>query len=491
MFATDQVAVVATALQTSKFRFVRLPFLWSEIEPEPGRFVWERSDLIVDELTTREIEILAVLRGTPVWALPEQAATAVDAPPSDPAQYAAFAAAFVERYGDRIDFVQVWDLPNRPERWGGVPATSAAYVALLTSASVAVEAVDPDVRIVLAEFDPRPGGEELGDLEFLRDIYAADAAPFFDIVAATVDGGGRSPYDRRVDPNRANLSRAILVRELMEEVGDAGTPVWGTRYGWRVGDPPEGVTPEQQAEMTLAGLDRAREEWPWLGLLFTWSFIAGEAEPAAAYALLTPAGVATATFSALATFGGTPAATTAGLGYAPTGARSLTFGGRWQAQDLPPRVFQTTNEVGAAVTIRFEGTGLVAYLRRSPNAGRIDATIDGDPLVVGTDGSLASFRADDVPLVLVSGLEDRRHELVLTLAEEGELTFGGLVVTRELPFLWPVALLAAGGAVLLFLALWRATGVVAERSGLLRRRRGDDLWLTVPELPRVSTLRRA
>ena len=66
-------------------------------------------------------------------------------------------------------------------------------------------------------------------------------------------------------------------------------------------------------------------------------------------------------------------------------------------------------------------------------------------------------QARDVPLVLVSGLDDGTHRLVLTLTEEGELTIGGFVVTRDLPFLWPVGLLTCGGALLIFLAVWTAT----------------------------------
>ena len=197
--------LVASTLQSSGFQFVRMPFLWSEIEPAPGRFDWERTDAIVAAFSERDVQVHAVLRGTPEWARRPEHASVPDAPPADPATFAAFARAFAERYGDEISFVQIWDLPNRAERWGGVAATPGDYVELLATTHSAIKAVMPDVAVVLAEFDPRPGAGALGDLAFLRRIYAAGAMGYFEIVAATVDGGGRSPFDRTVDPDRINL----------------------------------------------------------------------------------------------------------------------------------------------------------------------------------------------------------------------------------------------------------------------------------------------
>jgi hypothetical protein len=236
-----------------------------------------------------------------------------------------------------------------------------------------------------------------------------------------------------------------------------------------------------------------RTEWPWLGLLFAWSFLPTPGEPDAGYALLTDdeegSRRATLLFIELVEAGGT-LATVAGVGYVPTDAGSIGYTGRWQDQPLPPRVFRTTNELGATVRVTFEGTGLIATLRIGPNAGTIDAALDGEPLPEWTASSLHSSQASDLPLAIVSEVEDGRHELVLTLREGGELTMGGFVVVRELPFLWPVALLAGAGAVLAGLGVWLAIGVIATRSGYLRRWRGEDVWLNVPELPRVPAVRR-
>ena len=490
VLGANPIEVVASTLQSYGFRFVRLTILWSEIEPVAGATDWQRTDEVVEALTQRDVQILAVLRGTPEWARTPQQVSAPDAPPADPATFAVFARAFAERYGDRVRYVQVWDLPNLPERWGREPATPESYVELLAAAQVEIKAVQPDVSIVLSEFEPRPGSGGLGDLDFLRAVYASGAESFFEVVAATVDGGERSPFDRTVDPDRTNLSRLALVRDVMQAAGDTSTPVWGTRYGWRSDPPPSVVTPELQAEFAVAGIERAREEWPWLGMLFAWSFITFPDDPAQPYALLTTEGGATAQFTAIAEYATGPVSAAAGIGYIPTGARSLTYSGRWQEQELPLRTYQTTTEVGARVTIVFDGTGIIAYLRRGPDAGAIDASIDGRQISEWSGSSLASFQARDVPLPLVSGLDDQRHELVLTLTEPGDLTVGGFVVTQELPFLWPIAMLAVGGAFSISLAVWQATRLVAVRAGLLRHGRGDDVWVNVPELTRVPSLRR-
>jgi polysaccharide biosynthesis protein PslG len=493
IFQSIELPTVATVLQSSGFRIVRQPLLWSDVEPTQGDFAWERYDAIVAELNARDIEIVAVIQGTPAWARTAGEEGATDASPLDQEVFAGFVRQVVERYGAEIAFVQIWDRPNEPDRWGGRVATPAEYATLLATAHGAIQSARPSVLTVLAEFEPNPANDGLDDLSFLAGLYSAGAAPFFDVVAATVDGGGRSPYDRRIEPERANLSRVVLMREAMERAGDAATPIWGTRFGWEVSEPPRGVSADDQATFVLDALDRARTEWPWLGLLFAWSLYPSAGDPDAGYALWTIGNDgrprATQLFHELGTIG-TGAGSVAGVGFVPTNARAIGYSGRWQDQSLPPRAFRTTNEVGATIRVAFDGTGLIAYLRLSENAGTIDALLDGKPLPAWTESSLASSQADDVPVLMVSGLPEGPHELVLTLREGGDLTVGGFIVVRDLPFLWPVALLAGAGCAMVVLAVWLAIGVVAIRNGVLRRRRGEDVWLNVPELPRVPAVRR-
>ncbi|HEU0114422.1 MAG TPA: beta-galactosidase, partial [Thermomicrobiales bacterium] len=275
-FAPDQTAAVAAALQANGIRYLRQSFAWSELEPQPGVFQWDRADAIVNELDRHGITLIAVLHRSPTWARAPGAASAFDAPPTDPGAYERFVQEFVGRYGDKAPFIQIWDLPNRPDHWGGQAATPGGYLELLARAFNAARSANPNVSVVLAELDPFPGPGAPDDLAFLQGLYTAGGAPFFDVVAARVDGGGRTPYDRGVSASAPSLSRATLLRELLHANGDDQKPIWATHYGWRAsaaGQP--GLSPDDQAAFAVAGIERARAEWPWMGPLFAWGLAPG------------------------------------------------------------------------------------------------------------------------------------------------------------------------------------------------------------------------
>ena len=483
----ERIEQTAEVLQGAGFRYVRQSFAWSAIEPERGQFAWDRYDALVDALNRRGIQVLAVLHRSPDWARPAETRGLPDAPPAEPATYTDFVERVARRYADRVTFYQIWDQPNLAERWGGQPATPSAYAALLGQGANAVRQANPAASVVLAEFAPAPTGGGLTDLALLDGIYRAGAGVFFDIAAVKLDGGTQSPNDRRVGAERENFARAILFRERMTDWGDSATPLWATRYGWATGE--GGVSPDEQAAFAVAGLRRSRDEWPWMGLMFAWDLLPVSPDaPERPYALL-PNGQSGPLFNALAEFA-TTGVGVAGGGLLPPDAPPVTYEGNWADQDLTAG-FRTTTSVGAVATVRFRGSGLIATLRYGPQAGIIHATLDGEPLAgwpeVDGAGEIdleSSLQARDIPIRLISGLDDdQTHELQLTLATDGEITLGSLVVVRDVPFLWPVATLAVAGVVILFVALREAAYTIARRTGHIRRERGVELWPVLPRLP--------
>lgn len=485
-FPPEAVDGAVQALQANGYHSVRQSFSWAAIEPEPGRFAWERYDAIVDALVEQGIQPVAVIHRVPSWAGANPAVGTSDAPPADVAAYAGFVARFADRYAGRVSFVQLWDLPNRPDQWGGEAATPEEFLGLFGPAANEVRRVAPEMKVLLPELDPRPP-RGLDDVAFLRQLYRLGAAPFFDIAAARADGGVRSPLDRRIRPGGEGLSRVILLREAMIEAGDEETAIWATRYGWPATG---GVDASDQAEFAVSGLERARAEWPWLGLVFAWALLPSDQEAAGGYALLTPDGSPTPLFTALSRYAASDA-TIATTGYSPVDSGSISFRGTWAEQDLPPWRFKATTEPGAVATVRFRGTGLLAYLRRGPNAGSVNLAVDGVPVPGWGDNTMRSFQASDVWYPLVNGLDDEPHELTLTLSEPGEFAIGGVVVTRNIPFMWPVVLLAAGGGLLLFVALREILYLVGVRGGYLQRQRGAELWPALPQMPAWNPERRA
>jgi hypothetical protein len=494
-FPADQYDGVAAALQTSGFRVVRHSFLWSSIEPDSGTFNWDETDEIVNALVAHNLRIVAVLHGSPNWARSLDAEGMPDAPPVDFAAYTAFVEQFVLRYSDRIEFVQLWDLPNRADRWGGVPATPDSFKPLLANAFNAVRGANSETKVILPALDPYGGSATAGaDLEFLRGLYRNASKDFFNVVAIQLDGGSYSPYDRSSDPAKLNLSRAIQFRQVMIDHGDQTKPIWASQYGWAANEA-TGLSRERQGEFIVSGLSRSRTEWPWMGLMFNWDFLPRAGDDS--YALLTAQAQPTEALTALSDYYKRGENGVAGTGFLPMDADAVVYANPWSDQHLERRTFKTTSEVGSSTTITFRGTGIVAYLRMSPQAGVVHFTIDGKsvPGYQEVDGQseidLYLYQARDLAFELASGLDDEVHELTLTLVDSGQLTMGGVVVTRAAPNLWPVAVLTITGALLILFAMRDLIYVIALQAGYLQRRGGLELRPPLPHLPDWRPARRA
>jgi hypothetical protein len=170
-----------------------------------------------------------VLR-TPAWAATDPSNPA--SPPRNPATYAAFLRALVQRYGPRGTFWgshptlprrpvrewQIWNEPDITKYWAVSGAWAPGYVRLLRAARAALKAADPGARVVLAGLTNRSWVD-------LRWVYAAGGGRLFDVAAA-------HPFSRRV----ANVVKIVdLVRAEMRRHGDARKPLLLTEVSWSSG----------------------------------------------------------------------------------------------------------------------------------------------------------------------------------------------------------------------------------------------------------------
>ena len=369
-----------------------------------------------------------MLNHSPGWIRSPEGAAAFDAPPADLTAYERFVTAFVSRYGDRVPFIQIWDLPNRPSNWGNSAPDPLAYVSLLAVGANAARGANPNSVILLAELDPVSAGGGMSDLDFLRRVYADGGSAFFDIIAIRLDGGTRTPFDRALNANELTMSRAILLRELVVREGDGAKPIWATHFGWESGESSAGgISASTQASYVVAGLQRARAEWPWSGLMFQWGLLPGadlDGGTPAGRALLQADGAPTPLLTELGTFAATE--DTAPSGLAPVASHQYVWEGNWDLQHLGADTYRTTSEVNARFRLRFEGTGVIARARLSQDAGNVVVTIDDRPV----DVSLAAFQAENVDIPLARRLPDGTHEISVRLSAPGELTLGGLIIER-------------------------------------------------------------
>jgi O-antigen ligase len=266
-------------LHDLSFATIRQRIPWATIEPEPGDLRWERWDRLMALVRESGLRMVAVLDTSPAWARPPWEANNPLAPPTHPETMADFAGEVARRYGDIITAYQIWDQPNISPHWGTVgPIDPGGYVELLRLTAGAIREADPAALIIAGGLAPNtePGGRNMSDILFLREMYLRGAGEWFDILGVQAFGFWTGPDDRRVDPQVLNFSRVILLREEMHRRGEAHKPVWALNGGW-CALPPDwaGLPPPQgsdlmavQAHRLERALMRIEHEWPWMTHVF-------------------------------------------------------------------------------------------------------------------------------------------------------------------------------------------------------------------------------
>ncbi len=434
--------------------WVKQQFAWEEVEPRrKGEYVdpvskgssWAKFDEIVAECEAHGLEIVARLDRPPDWS--RQDNTYKERPPDDPEDYGDYVYTFVERYRGRVNYVQIWNEPNIFPEWGNQPADPVAYVELLQVAYRRAKEANPHVRVLsaplaitLGEPHPEPGKwRSMSDLEYLEAMYRAGAKGFFDIYSANAFGMDRPPEDPP-DPDVLNFQRVVLHRRIMERYGDANKAVWFNEFGWNAA--PATVSPEllvwrrvdeaQQADYAVRAIEIARSEWPWAGVFMIWYFRqVGNIPPERADYYFR---MVDTDFAPRPLYTAIQAA-----------ARRVPPPGPGLYQELNPSV-QTAGDWGPVLdagasagglirsatpgdrlSFAFEGTGLVLHAVRSPDGGRLLATVDGKPAsalpsdrgaAAGTVDLYAAGGREFVRLTLARDLSPGVHRLELTVAPD-------------------------------------------------------------------------
>ena len=250
-------------------------FPWSYYEPKPGNFQWDHPDLVIDHANRQGLTVIARLGLVPEWARPKES-TDLYLDADHYADFGRYAAAFVERYQDRVQYVILWNEPNLSLEWGYRPVDPSAYVAMLRVVVPLIRAANPDVKILAGALAPTlaPPGSEWGmnDLDYLQAMYDAGAADYFDILAIHAYGWHFAP-DEPPDPQVVNLRRTELLREIMVRNGDGAKSAMITEAGWN--DHPRwtrAVRPGQRITYTVDAFQLAQADWPWLESLSLWLF---------------------------------------------------------------------------------------------------------------------------------------------------------------------------------------------------------------------------
>ena len=323
--------VISRTLDTAKaagFYWLRVQFPWEDIEIHAKNdfrdyrhdyngdgmvdqtdaiSAWTKYDGIVAAAQARNLQLIVRLDRPPSWArqnLPmdsfrvakRQQDPGSTGPPDNYEDYGDYVTAVVERYRGKIRFFQIWNEPNYGHEWNWADPNPAKFFKLLQLGYTRAKAANPDAIILFPSLTPADGfdWQAMNDLQFLEQLYQLGAADYFDIFTAQGYGLGQPATENRyVRPlfnadgslrrdtlwqrpldSRTDVTRVVLLREVMERYGDAHKAVWISEFGWNSSavatqyGPP--VSEEQKAQYLVEYLQRARQQWPWLGAMNIW-----------------------------------------------------------------------------------------------------------------------------------------------------------------------------------------------------------------------------
>lgn len=414
--------------------WIRQFVYWDQIEPAMGEYQWDSLDAVFRALERYpSLSLLPVIFNTPAWARADSQMESPTTPPRNPNDFAEFAAQVARRYGSRITYYQIWDEPNLRDAWGGVDPRPVDYVALLAAAFSAIHANDARAYVIAAALAPtiETGPANLSDLLFLEAMYLAGAKPFMDAVAAKPIGFDDSPLERTVSPDYLNFSRMILLREEMIRQGDSHKALWASAWGWNslpndwTGEASiwGSVSSEQQITYVVDALNRADQEWPWLGgmILNHWQPAAASTDPQWGFAIIDSSGSPTLLWRSLKQRG---QETYMGNGlYFPVNPFAQ-YSGVWTFGELGADIGWLND---SQVSFDFQGTQISLLVRQGDFVAYLYPTVDGqpanavprdaagNPYVVLTSPSL---KPETKLVRIADGLDRSQHHLQL-VADRG------------------------------------------------------------------------
>jgi hypothetical protein len=388
-YEEEELRPTLEAIATTGVEFIKQPFYYH------SDYDWTLADRLVTAANESGLTLVPLLDGNPADGF---------APPANPARFAEWAAEFARRYGDTVSYYIIWDEPNLSTHWGNRPANANEYAALLTATAGAIRAADPGAVIIAAPLAPTTenGPDNLAEPLYLQQMYEAGAANSFDVVAAKPYGFDSGPEDRRVAVGQLNFSRAILLREVLAQNGDGHKAVWAGNWGWNSlpdgwqGEPSIwGQTNEaQRAVWTTAALERARREWPWMGVMFleNWEPDVPPSDPRWGFSI---AGRETAAAIEAYLSARPPNVADPGFHLAGADDPAQVYQGGWR---FSPQFGADISETGDRVDFTFWGTDVGLQVRRADFRARLYITVDGEPanaLPVDENGSVLVLTSAD------------------------------------------------------------------------------------------------
>lgn len=247
---------------------VRVNLSWAQADPdcEGANFDWRTADRLITAAARAHVNVLPSLVGNPSCAT--QGGDTHKPPSYHLDAYDRFIRAAVTRYGsytgigtfwrehpglDEGSAPNVWEVHNEenfPYWWvdndgdGDGDPNAQQYLGLLKIAAYGIKQTDGNAKVMLGGLTSGPSTARQPE-GYLRDLYslAEDPRPYFDIVAL-------HPYP---ESNERSSGQGVLAevqesRTVMNNRGDAETPIWITEVGWGTRGSPDKLSTSENGQ---------------------------------------------------------------------------------------------------------------------------------------------------------------------------------------------------------------------------------------------------
>jgi hypothetical protein len=231
-----------TAMAASGWTGARGDAFWFRAEPSQGTYDWSYFDGLKDKYEAGGVRWQPILEGSPAWARPGSTNVLALPSPDHVADFAAFAAAFAQRYGPGgpkagalpVTDIELYNEQNTPGA-GAYTADPASYADLYRQARAAIHAQQPGIRVIIGAllYDSEPPT----DADYIKGMFAALNGSGADAIAL-------HPYAPTAIGVAANLRR---MQQGLVDAGQAGLPIYVNELGYAAAL--DGATPQRHAAL--------------------------------------------------------------------------------------------------------------------------------------------------------------------------------------------------------------------------------------------------
>lgn len=275
-YSRTEITRELDAMSASGAAWLRIDVSWRGFETSKGVYdtaLLGNLDFIVAEAAARGISVAPVVLAVPDWANGNQGRWT---PPTNDQDFADFMRFMAARYSGKITYWELGNEVNETGFWNVDRAASPArYTAFLKKGYAGTKLGNPNAKVITA-------GLAGADFGYLKEMYAAGAKGYFDIVGVHPYTNGRSPYAEDAEHPGWVYGGMTNMKSVMDSNGDSGKTMWATELGWQTSTVGNFVTKDQQAQYIYDSYKRLYESFPYVTTIFVYGLRNDGTDPNAA-----------------------------------------------------------------------------------------------------------------------------------------------------------------------------------------------------------------